>query len=143
MTLLYIQINIITVNNQELPKTNKTGKVEKKFQAFADFVDRIVGSPFWFAFSVMLVVTWAFSGFILGFGQTWQLMINTTTTILTFLMIALLHSSQQKWEDRMERMQDREATHIRELKKETKKISLEKTPLPNQENNEETPKEGF
>jgi low affinity Fe/Cu permease len=131
------------MNNQELAKPTKGKKVEKKFQAFADFVDRIVGSPFWFAFSVMLVIVWAFSGFIFGFGQTWQLMINTTTTILTFLMIALLHSSQQKWEDRMERMQDREATHIRELKKETKKISLEKTPTQNGENNSEVPPTSF
>jgi hypothetical protein len=45
---------------------------------------------------------------------------------MTFLMIALLHSTQQKWEDRMERLQDREASYIREIKKETKRISYEK-----------------
>lgn len=111
---------------QETLKPKKKGKVEKKFQAFADRIDKIVGSPFWFAFSLFMVVVWFFSGFVVGFGDSWQLIINTTTTVLTFLMIALLHSSQQKWEDRMERMQDREASHIREIKKETKRISYEK-----------------
>jgi low affinity Fe/Cu permease len=119
------QINI-TLMNQEVKNGSKKGKVERKFQAFADRIDKIVGSPFWFAFSIFMVVVWAFSGFIIGFGDSWQLIINTTTTVMTFLMIALLHSTQQKWEDRMERLQDREASFIREIKKDTKTISMEK-----------------
>ena len=105
----------------------KSENIEKKFQGFADAVDRIVGSSYWFAFSVFIVVVWAFSGLIIGFGQTWQLIINTTTTVMTFLMISLLHSSQQKWEKKIERLQDKEATNIKEIKEETKKMSSEKT----------------
>ena len=104
----------------------KSENIEKKFQGFADAVDRIVGSSYWFAFSVFIVVVWAFSGLIIGFGQTWQLIINTTTTVMTFLMISLLHSSQQKWEKKIERLQDKEATNIKEIKEETKKMSSEK-----------------
>jgi low affinity Fe/Cu permease len=112
----------------------KRSKLHRRFQAIADTTTKVVGSPFWFVFSVSIVVTWFFSGFFIGFTETWQLIINTSTTILTFLMISLLHSSQKKWEDKMERMQDREATTIKEIKKETKKIAMESPHKPAQEN---------
>ena len=127
----------------ELKPVRKRGKLYRKFQAFANVIDKIVGSPFWFVFSLLLVAGWFLSGFFIGFGDSWQLIINTTTTILTFLMISLLHSSQQKWEDRMERLRDREATHIRELAKETKKITLEKQTPQNQEMPSEKNRQGF
>ena len=111
--------------------------MEKKFRGFSDSVNNIVGSPYFFTFSVILVIIWFFSGFIIGFGDTWQLTINTTTTILTFLMISLLHSSQKKWEDKIERMQNREETTIKEIKKETKKIAME-TPKKKEAGTEET-----
>lgn len=136
MTHLFVRITIIIVN-QETKNPRKKGGVEKKFQAFADFMDRIVGSPFWFVFSIVIVVTWLFSGTIIGFTETWQLIINTTTTILTFLMISLLHSSQQKWEDKIERLQDREASHIRDIKKETKRITFESPSKSEQEDQTE------
>ncbi len=117
----------------------KYGKLHKKFQAIADFVNDIVGSPFWFVFSVTIVVVWFFSGFVIGFTETWQLIINTSTTILTFLMISLLHSSQKKWEDRIERLQDREASQIREIKKETKRITMETPPKQEQQPPVESP----
>jgi low affinity Fe/Cu permease len=110
-------------NIQTQPR--KKSKLEKKFAAISEAVNGVVGSPFWFAFSVILVVVWFFSGFFVGFGDTWQLMINTTTTIMTFLMISLLHSSQKKWEDKIERMQNQEVSTMQQLKKETKKIALE------------------
>lgn len=111
--------------NQQPSNIKKHGKLHKKFQSFADSVNGVVGSPYWFVFSVIMVITWFFSGFFLNFSETWQLMINTTTTILTFLMISLLHSSQKKWEDKIERLQDREASTIKEIHKQTKRISLE------------------
>ena len=112
--------------NQQTTQIKKQSKLHKKFQTISDFVSNIAGSPFWFVFSVLLVITWFFSGFIIGFTEIWQLIINTSTTILTFLMISLLHSSQKKWEGRMERLQDREATTIKKIQKDTKRISFEK-----------------
>lgn len=53
-----------------------------------------VGSPKAFAVALITVVTWAVSGPFLGFNETWQLAINTGTTICTFLMVFLLQSSQ-------------------------------------------------
>ncbi|OGC45464.1 hypothetical protein A2V49_03465 [candidate division WWE3 bacterium RBG_19FT_COMBO_34_6] len=96
----------------------KKNRITRKFQAFADFIDKIVGSPYWFALSVLVVILWFLSGFIVGFGQTWQLVINTTTTILTFLMLSLLHSSQQKWEEKIEKLESLEALKIKEIEEE-------------------------
>ena len=115
-------------------QVSKGKKIKKRFQGFADKINDIVGSPFWFAFSVAIVVTWALSGFVVGFTGTWQLVINTFTTILTFLMISLLHSSQKKWEDKIERLQDREATIIKKIQKDTKRISYEKPGTTEDEN---------
>ena len=125
--------------DQPSQPVKKRSKIHKSFQAVADFVNNIVGSPFWFVFSVILVVAWFFSGFFIGFTETWQLIINTSTTILTFLMISLLHSSQKKWEDKIERLQNREASQIREIKKETKRITLETPPKSEQEQSVEQP----
>ena len=110
----------MTQNLSQSPK--KKSASYKAFQKLATRIDEIVGSPFWFAFSVLMVIVWFFSGFRIGFGETWQLIINTTTTILTFLMISLLHSSQHKWEQKMERMQYREASKIKEIHKSTQNI---------------------
>jgi low affinity Fe/Cu permease len=97
---------------------NKTShsRLTRKFQKFADKVSKIAGSPWWFIFSIVLVVLWLPTGLFLGFGEIWHLLINTTTTILTFLMIALLHASQNRWEGKIERMQKREESDIEEIK---------------------------
>ncbi len=113
------------------PRENKkVKKLESKFQGFANAVDKVVGSPFWFSLSVFIVVVWALSGFFIGFGHTWQLIINTFTTVMTFLMISLLHSSQQKWEEKIERMQDSEATNILEIKEDTERMSSKEMASP-------------
>jgi low affinity Fe/Cu permease len=119
--------------DQPIRSGKKQSKIHKKFQSIADFFNNIAGSPYWFVFSIIIVLTWFVSGFFIGFTDTWQLIINTSTTIMTFLMISLLHSSQKKWEDKIERMQDREASHIREIKKETKRITMESPPRHEQE----------
>ena len=54
------------------------------------------GSPAAFCLALSLVVIWAVSGPIFGFSETWQLVINTGTTIVTFLMVFLIQKSQNK-----------------------------------------------
>lgn len=108
--------------NNETQSTKKPPKIEKIFRNFASRVDKVVGSPYWFVFSLTIVIIWLPSGFLLGFNEIWHLIINTTTTILTFLMLSLLHSTQQKWEDRIEKMLSKEHSHIREIGKDTKRI---------------------
>ncbi|MCA9308355.1 low affinity iron permease family protein [candidate division WWE3 bacterium] len=92
------------------------------FSKVSETVSEIVGSPWWFIFSIVLVLIWALSGFVIGFGENWQLWINTTTTILTFLMMSLLHASQSKWEKKMERIQTKEKTALNAIKSETAQI---------------------
>ncbi len=54
----------------------------------------ILGSPWAFISAVSLVVLWALSGPAFGFSETWQLVINTGTTIITFLMVFLIQNTQ-------------------------------------------------
>lgn len=59
-------------------------------------VSKAAGEPVTFALAVGVVVVWAISGPIFGFGDTWQLVINTGTTIITFLMVFLIQASQNR-----------------------------------------------
>jgi len=55
-----------------------------------------VGSPRAFLCAVMIILLWAATGPLFDFGDTWQLVINTGTTIITFLMVFLIQSSQNR-----------------------------------------------
>jgi low affinity Fe/Cu permease len=66
------------------------------FTAFANTAARVVGRPYTFILCVALVVIWAASGPLVGFTDTWQLIINTSTTIITFLMVFLIQNTQNR-----------------------------------------------
>ena len=66
------------------------------FDRFAGMASEVVGRAAFFAFCVLLIVVWAPSILVLGDVDTWQLIINTATTIITFLMVALLQNSQTR-----------------------------------------------
>jgi len=66
------------------------------FDRFAGAASRFFSRAWFFAFCVLLVVVWAPSYFLIGSLDTWQLIINTATTIVTFLMVALLQNSQTR-----------------------------------------------
>lgn len=68
----------------------------KAFQRFAEHVARYSGRPATFVLAVLVVVGWAVTGPIFHFGDTWQLVINTGTTIITFLMVFLIQSTQNR-----------------------------------------------
>lgn len=69
---------------------------EHLFDRFAAAVSRWAGSPSIFTLAVLLVLVWAVSGPFFGFSAVWQLVINTGTTIVTFLMVFLIQQSQNK-----------------------------------------------
>jgi len=96
--------------------------IEKRFDRWASKVSKVVGSPYWLFFSIALVIIWLPSGFFIGFNEVWHLLINTTTTILTFIMMALLHASQSTWENKMEKMQIDQERILKLLEKETERI---------------------
>ncbi len=66
------------------------------FSKFASAVAHVSGKPATFVLAVALVVAWAVSGPFFGYSETWQLVINTSTTIITFLMVFVLQNSQNR-----------------------------------------------
>ena len=66
------------------------------FDRFAERANKVVSRAPFFAFCVLLVVLWLPSYFALSSLDTWQLIINTITTIVTFLLVALLQNSQTR-----------------------------------------------
>ncbi len=66
------------------------------FTRFANAVSRVAGRPLAFIVCITLVLVWAVSGPLFGFSDTWQLVINTSTTIVTFLMVFLIQNTQNR-----------------------------------------------
>jgi low affinity Fe/Cu permease len=66
------------------------------FDRFADVASKIVSRAWFFAFCLLLVVVWAPSIYLLHSVSIWQLIINTITTIITFLLVALLQNTQER-----------------------------------------------
>ena len=70
--------------------------MEKHFTKVANWVAHVTGLPLTFAACCLIVVVWAVSGPFFGFSDTWQLVINTGTTIITFLMVFLIQNTQNR-----------------------------------------------
>jgi low affinity Fe/Cu permease len=66
------------------------------FASLAASVSRAAGSPYAFALAVAVIVAWCASGPVFRYSDTWQLVINTGTTIVTFLMVFLIQNSQNR-----------------------------------------------
>lgn len=75
-----------------------------RFRIFAEHTARALGSPWAFLVAVASIAIWAVSGPYFHFSQTWQMLINSTTTVVTFLMVFLLQSTQ---------MRDTRALHLK------------------------------
>jgi low affinity Fe/Cu permease len=74
------------------------------FARFARAIASLAGRPSTFALALLAIVVWAASGPLFGYSDTWQLVINTATTIVTFLMVFLIQNTQNR---------DSEAMHIK------------------------------
>jgi low affinity Fe/Cu permease len=70
--------------------------MQKHFAEFATAIARATGSPYAFLFCFLAVVVWALTGPLFHFSEGWQLVINTGTTIVTFLMVFLIQNSQNR-----------------------------------------------
>jgi low affinity Fe/Cu permease len=66
------------------------------FTAFAQKTAHLAGRPITFLLAVVTIVVWAVTGPMFGYSDTWQLVINTGTTIVTFLMVFLIQNSQNR-----------------------------------------------
>jgi low affinity Fe/Cu permease len=90
------------------------------FDRFAEGVSRQVAKPWFFAGCVLSIVVWAPMILVVKTVDTYQLIVNTYTTILTFLLVALLQNTQQRFEDQTIR-QNREI--LRQLKELNRRIT--------------------
>src|SRR5688572_12920826 len=74
------------------------------FTRFAKWTATVAGRPLAFSMAAGVILVWAVTGPLFGFSDTWQLVINTGTTIVTFLMVFLIQSTQNR---------DAEAMHVK------------------------------
>ena len=73
-----------------------TPKSKSWFTRFAKWTARVSGRPVTFMLAVAVILAWVITGPIFGFSDTWQLVINTGTTIVTFLMVFLIQNTQNR-----------------------------------------------
>jgi low affinity Fe/Cu permease len=71
-------------------------KMRNAFHSFALKTSEAVGSAWSFIVAVMIIAIWGVTGPMFGFSDTWQLIINTGTTIVTFLMVFLIQNTQNR-----------------------------------------------
>ena len=83
---------------------NKIMNIKDLFRKFATVVSNVVGSAYAFIFAFLVIAAWVITGPIFHFSNTWQLVINTSTTIITFLMVFLIQNTQSR---------DSKAVHIK------------------------------
>ena len=71
-------------------------KLDNAFAQFANTAARLAGSPVAFLTSLLLIVLWAVTGPVFRYSDAWQLVVNTGTSIATFLMVFLIQSTQNR-----------------------------------------------
>ena len=74
----------------------RPAKSSSRFDQLSRFASRAVGKPLAFGLALAAVLVWLITGPLFGFSDTWQLVINTGTTIITFLMVFLIQHTQNR-----------------------------------------------
>ena len=70
--------------------------MHKRFTRIATLISTAAGQPLSFVAAVLIIIVWGASGPLFNFSDTWQLVVNTGTTIITFLMVFLIQNSQNR-----------------------------------------------
>jgi low affinity Fe/Cu permease len=71
-------------------------RLQHVFTQFAKWTAHMAGHPWAFGMAVAVIAVWAVTGPLFGFSDTWQLVVNTGTTIVTFLMVFLIQNTQNR-----------------------------------------------
>jgi low affinity Fe/Cu permease len=82
-------------HNSRLQRGN-SGPQHSGFHSFAASASQLVGSKWAFTIAVLLMLAWAMTGPYFGFSDTWQLVVNTATTVVTFLVVFLIQNTQNR-----------------------------------------------
>lgn len=88
--------NITTMTDKTKQNGGGLTRLPNIFHAFAHKTSVVVGSPWAFVLAMATIAVWAVTGPIFGFSDTWQLVINISTTIITFLMVFLIQNTQNR-----------------------------------------------
>jgi low affinity Fe/Cu permease len=142
-------------SDNKTQKTNpRNGKGSERFRKFAHKTSEVVGSPVAFITAVLLILVWAILGPIFHFTDTWQLVINTATTIVTFLMVFLIQNTQNRdakaihlkldelihavkgARNNLINLEELSEEEMNELQKEFKRICKRPMPVPQKEREE-------
>src|SRR3954453_21166955 len=84
-------------SNGTPPTAGAKGRTPRRiFRSFAEGTSHAVGSPWAFALAVLIIAGWALTGPLFHFSDTWQLVVNTATTIVTFLIVFLIQNTQNR-----------------------------------------------
>jgi len=104
--------------------------ITNRFELLSEWISANLGSPYAFAIACAVVAVWAVSGPVFAFSDTWQLVINTGTTICTFLMVFLLQNTGNRTISEMhERLREVEYLN-RELLHELRAMRAERGEAP-------------
>ena len=79
-----------------MKQKNRKKGLSKFFDKFSSKVTKVTGKPIAFILACVIIIVWAVTGPVFHFSDTWQLVINTGTTIITFLMVFVIQQSQNK-----------------------------------------------
>ncbi len=88
--------NLNQTTAEKAAKNAKPNKLSQFFNRFSAVITKITGGVYAFIVAIAIVVIWAVTGPVFKFSDTWQLVINTGTTIVTFLMVFVIQHSQNK-----------------------------------------------
>lgn len=75
---------------------HKVSNTTERFRRFAHHASKVAGSPWAFALGAFAVIVWGLCGHFFDYSENWQLIINTGTTIITFLMVFLIQNTQAR-----------------------------------------------
>ncbi|HEX8059887.1 MAG TPA: low affinity iron permease family protein [Cyclobacteriaceae bacterium] len=89
--------NSIASDNADVNASkHKSDRLSRRFEIISNLITRAAGRPATSLGSIVLVLLWAASGPFFDYSENWQLIINTSTTIITFLMVFVIQTSQNK-----------------------------------------------
>ena len=82
--------------NKKPPAPDLFCQIRDAFHVFARASSNVLGTPWSFILAIVIIVVWGVTGPMFHFSDTWQLIINTGTTIVTFLMVFLIQNTQNR-----------------------------------------------
>jgi len=90
--------SLLVVHKDHLDRTRQRASSGRRdpFRKFAQATSSAMGKPWAFITAALVIVVWALTGPLFGFSDTWQLVVNTSTTIVTFLMVFLIQNTQNR-----------------------------------------------